>query len=134
MLQKSIRCLLILFLSGYCNAQVSGKVTNVDQEPLPFVNIYIEGTLDGTATNDSGDYKLDLPKKDQVVIVFKYLGFQTLKKTFDVEKDGNELNVVLIEEGLELTGVELIADANPAIAIMRNAIATRKKINEKLIF
>ncbi|MGF1557616.1 MAG: DUF5686 and carboxypeptidase regulatory-like domain-containing protein, partial [Flavobacteriaceae bacterium] len=125
-------CLLILFLSGYCNAQITGKVTNVDQEPLPFVNIYIEGTLDGTTTNDSGIYELDLPKKDQVVIVFKYLGFKTLKKTIDVGKDGYELNVVLIEEGVELTGVELVADANPAIEIMRNTIATRKKIKEKI--
>lgn len=132
MLQKYIIALFIVCSSNYCNAQIYGEVINTDQEPLPFVNIYIEGTLNGTTTNDQGQYQLAVPNLGEHVIVFKYLGYKTEKKSVVVEYNGYELNMTLLEEGLKLNEVELSANANPANAIIENAIAKRKEQKEKI--
>lgn len=131
MLQKYIIAIFILCSSIYCNAQIYGEITNIYEEPLPFVNIYIEGTLNGTTTNDQGQYQLLEPNPGEHVIVFKYLGYKTEKKSIVVEGNGYELNMTLLEEDLKLSEVELSANTNPAIAIIKNTIAKRKELKEK---
>ncbi|MCT4645461.1 MAG: carboxypeptidase-like regulatory domain-containing protein, partial [Carboxylicivirga sp.] len=39
---------------------IKGKVIGVDGEPLPGVNVFIEGTTTGTITNIDGEYELDV--------------------------------------------------------------------------
>lgn len=131
---KRIFILFIFFLGvkTACSAQVFGKVTSTDNEPLPFVNIYIEGTLEGTTTNDTGSYYLPLPTSGTFVIVFKYLGYKTVKRTISYEEIGLELNVKLEEESLQLIGVELKANENPANGIIRNAIRKREETKKRL--
>jgi hypothetical protein len=129
---KAICLLLFLGVSAYAGAQVVGKVTNAAGEPLPFVNIYIEGTLNGTTTNDAGTYLLPLPTLGEQVIVFKYLGYKTEKRTLAPNGSTMELNMVLQEESVQLAGVELTANENPALDIIRKAIAKRKSTKERL--
>ena len=43
--------LLFMINNILASAQVSGKVTDANGEPLPFTNIYVQGTSNGTTTN-----------------------------------------------------------------------------------
>lgn len=54
---------------------VSGKVTDDEGNPLPGVNILIEGTSKGTLTSVDGTYSLDVPENG--VLVFSFIGFLT---------------------------------------------------------
>jgi len=134
MLRNHLTFLFVLGCASYCSAQIFGKVVDRNLEPLPFVNIYIEGTLDGTTTNDNGNYELNVPNAGDYTIVFKYLGFKTEKKTISLQanSNGHELNVTLMEEGLALKGIEITANTNPANAIIKNTIAKRKQLQEKI--
>lgn len=127
-----ILCLFFLGVNTYCSAQVIGKVTSTENQPLPFVNIYIEGTLDGTTTNDAGTYNLPLPTNGEYVIVFKYLGYKTVKRTISYQEMSLELNVELQEKSLQLSGVELKANENPANDIIQNAIKKRTETKKRL--
>src|SRR5690606_27020571 len=53
---------------------VSGKVTDVDGEELPGVNVVVKGTTHGTVTDISGNYQLSVPEEG-AVLVFSYVGF-----------------------------------------------------------
>lgn len=54
---------------------ISGKVTSEDNpDGLPGVNIIVKGTTQGTVTDINGEYKLDVPSP-QSVIVFSSVGF-----------------------------------------------------------
>ncbi len=54
---------------------VTGTVTDGETgEPLPGVNILLEGTLTGTVTDMNGKYKIDLPSAT-AVLVFSYVGY-----------------------------------------------------------
>ena len=59
--------------------RVTGSVLDAATgEPLPGVNILIEGTLQGVTTDADGKYAIDVPGSD-AVLVFSYVGYLTQK-------------------------------------------------------
>src|SRR5687767_2310216 len=54
--------------------QITGKVKSEEGEVMPGVNIVIKGTTSGTVTDSNGDYKLNVPGND-VVLVFSFIGY-----------------------------------------------------------
>lgn len=60
---------------------VSGTVTDAaDDQPIPGVNIVVEGTTVGTTTDAGGQYSLTVPGSD-AVLVFSFVGYQTERVT-----------------------------------------------------
>ena len=124
--------LFLLFFTVYSEAQVQGVVTDKNGAPLPFVNIYFEGSLSGTTTNDNGYYQIALSETGTHTLVFKYLGFRAQKKSITVDSFPYTLNVTLEEESVQLSEVQVSAKDNPANRIIRNAIAKRKEYRKKM--
>ncbi len=56
------------------NAQVTGRVTDTEQQPIPQVNILIKDSDRGTQTNAQGEYAIDAFPGD--ILVFSHLGMQ----------------------------------------------------------
>ncbi len=83
---------------------VSGTVTDPSGEPIPGVNVVIEGTQSGTSTDFDG--KFSLVAKPNDVIIFSSLGYETLKKK--VTGPG-PMNVVLKESADQLDKVVVTA-------------------------
>ncbi len=55
---------------------ITGKVTSADDgEGLPGVNVILKGTTQGTVTDVNGDYKIDVPSTE-TVLVFSSVGYQ----------------------------------------------------------
>lgn len=129
---KSGFYLLVCFSFYFSQAQITGTVTDQNNIPLSFVNIYLENSVTGTTTNDNGQYTLELSKTGTHTIIFKYLGFKTRKETITVHQFPFALDLALTEESISLKGVEINASDNPADRIVRNAIATRKMYQKKL--
>ena len=113
-------------------AQIIGTVTNKNNEPLPFVNIYIENTYKGTTTNELGKYELNLKQNKTYTIIFQYLGYQTKKQIINVDQFPFEVNVVLEETTVSLNEVVINSNENHANAIIRKAIEKRKENLEKI--
>jgi TonB-linked SusC/RagA family outer membrane protein len=102
---------------------VKGKVIGVDGEPLPGVNVFIEGTTTGTITNIDGEYELTVEGNDQNV-VFSFIGFQT--QTIAVG-GRNQINITLVEESIGLDevvavgyGVQKKSDLTGAVASVKS--------------
>ncbi|MDX1639694.1 MAG: carboxypeptidase-like regulatory domain-containing protein, partial [Balneolaceae bacterium] len=56
---------------------VSGQVTDAASgEPLPGVNVVVQGTTTGTSTDSEGSYELNVPSL-QDTLVFSFIGYQT---------------------------------------------------------
>ncbi len=82
------------FLFGFVQAQektVTGIVTSEENEPIPGVNILIEGTFQGTATNFDGNYSLSVTGSE-TVLVFSAIGFNSQSVTVG---DRSTVNIVL---------------------------------------
>ncbi|MEM9141499.1 MAG: DUF5686 and carboxypeptidase regulatory-like domain-containing protein, partial [Bacteroidota bacterium] len=111
--------------------QIQGVVTDHNGAALPFVNIYFEGTLQGTTTNGNGFYQLDFSQTGKHILIFKYLGFRTKKEVVSIDHFPHVLNVSLEPESLQLNEVGIRVSENPADRIIRNAIAKRREYRKK---
>ena len=122
---------LLLFLSFYSNAQIKGTITDVKGNPLPFVNVFEENTYNGTTSNEQGKYELKIRKTGSYILVFKFLGYQTKREIVSIKEFPFLLNVTLSEENFTLNEVIINKKNNPATAIIKNAIASKKENSDK---
>ena len=119
--------LAIVFLtSAIAQAQLVGKVTDTNNNPLPFVNIYLKDSYKGTTTNDNGNYKLTISETGQYQVIFQFLGYKTVTKTINATSLPHVLNVTLQEESVSLDEVVLNNGEDPAYRIIRQTINNRR--------
>ena len=97
---------LFLFMpaAALAQGQVSGTVTDsTTSEPLPGVNVLVEGTSIGTATDFSGNYSLTVPDMNGT-LVFSYLGFEPKAVPINGQ---SQVDVQLVETVYDV-GAELV--------------------------
>ncbi|AUP80714.1 SusC/RagA family TonB-linked outer membrane protein [Flavivirga eckloniae] len=94
--------ILPVFLFGQ-NA-IKGTVTEQSNSiPLPGVNVVIKGTTNGTTTDFDGNFQIKANNGD--IIVFSYIGYQTVEITFSGQ---STLNVQLSEDTDQLDEIVII--------------------------
>lgn len=81
---------------------VKGLMTDTKKQPLPGVTVMIKGTSLGTVTDAEGHYVLTIPQRDELVLVFSFVGMNSREVTYKGEK---ELNVELEEKIAEMDEV-----------------------------
>ena len=94
---------------------LKGLVTDKDanNEPLPFANVVLKGTTVGGTTDFDGNYSFLVPEGTHTV-VFSFLGYKTLQKTFTI-KAGQTITINQSMSGEEGVGLdEVIVKASKA--------------------
>lgn len=117
--------LSFILFSSIVQSQITGKVTDTENRPLQNVNVYVEGTFTGTTTNANGEFKIDRDSSKAQVLIFKFLGFETVNRT--IRENESYLEIQLAEKVTSLDDVVITHSKDPAYAIIRNAIAQRKE-------
>ncbi len=102
-------CLLLLLtfsMVGFAVGQrtITGTITGSDGEPLIGASVLVKGTTVGTVSDFDGNYSLDVPAGNNVLI-FSYTGYSA--KEFELGSS-DVLNVIL-EEGIALGEVVVTA-------------------------
>lgn len=120
---------ILLFLPICVVAQVSGKVTDENGEPLAYATVYVRNTSNGTVTNAEGQYRLSTGKGAQE-IVFQYIGYKQRIEKITVGDKAARLDVSLQSSNLEL-GEVVVSSIDPAVRIMREVIAKRRYYKKK---
>ena len=87
--------------------QVSGVVTDSQNDPLPGVTILIKGTVRGTGTDINGNFTLQVNQGD--VLRISFIGYKTQEITLD--KTTRQYNIALLE-GVELGEVVILGSRN----------------------
>ena len=102
-------------LSAQSNGTLKGLLTDkeMNNESLPFVNVLIKGTNIGTTTDFDGKYEIKVPEGNHIV-VFSFLGYQTIEKPFSI-KEGENLTINQLmpaEEGVSLDEIIVKSNSN----------------------
>ncbi|KGL63723.1 TonB-dependent receptor [Polaribacter sp. Hel1_85] len=105
--------LLLLVASFSMNAQnsISGKITDINNNPLSEVQIYASEIHKGTTSNQDGTYILNNIPTGKIKITFSYLGFKTIVKYIDVNND-SILDIQLKESPFEMDEIIVSAPFN----------------------
>ena len=56
---------------------VKGKVVDEKGEMLPGVTVLLKGTTVGIVTDIDGKFKIELPKRDTMILVFTFVGMKS---------------------------------------------------------
>src|SRR5690606_26959109 len=105
MMKKILFILFTLYagLSYGQNTEVSGRVLDDANDPLPGVSVSIKGTSAGTATDSNGAFSIRATKGQ--VIVFSLIGMETKEVVYNNE---TTLNVTLAQDQRALEEVVVI--------------------------
>ncbi len=120
-----------LFLSFSIHSQVTiVKGTVVDETGMPLLGatIIVEGTSNGATTDFDGNYLLNV-KKENAVLVFSYLGFETQKIPLGAQK---VVNVVLVEDLNSLEEVQVVAFSKQKKSSVIGSVSTINTSDLKL--
>lgn len=132
---KRILLLCILLCSGslFLQAQVTtvrGTVTDsLSGETLPGVSVTLLNGLGGTSTDDSGNFELDIPGPD-AVLVFSFLGYQSKQVRAG---SGSALQVRLVTDAAALDEVVVVGYGEQKKVSVTGAIATVSNAEVKSI-
>ena len=106
---------------------ISGQVLDQQNEPLPFVNIYVEGSTHGVTSNLEGHFTLGIDKNVACSLAFRYVGFKKQTIVIPIGENPSPLKVILNVENVQLSEVVISANReDPAYEIIREAIKKRK--------
>jgi TonB-dependent starch-binding outer membrane protein SusC len=102
--------------------KVSGTIKGDDGLPLPGVNITIEGTSVGVISDASGNYSIDVPNSNSV-LVFSFIGTTSQKITVGSQK---VIDIVLASDLTKLEEVVVVGYGVQKTATITGSISTVK--------
>ncbi len=135
-MHKIFGLLLLILFSNSAIAQkytVSGRISDGSSgEDLLYSTVLVQDKFMGTEANDYGFYSLTLAP-GLYTLVYEYVGFATVTKTIDLEKD-TTLNIELMPNGERLKDVVIDLEKrerqveNKQISVVNMDIKTIKEI------
>lgn len=82
---------------------INGQITDAETgDSLPGVNVLIKGTTDGTSTNQDGNFELEVPSLEDVLVV-SFIGYQRQEVEIDGRTEVNiemQPDITMLEEAV----------------------------------
>src|SRR5882724_3028811 len=104
--------------------EITGKVTDQDRkEPLADVSVQVKGSVTGTVTNQSGDFKLRTKTKPPFTLIFSSVGFS--QREVEIKNLGSSLQVELATQTVLGNAVVVTASRLPE-SILKSPVAIDK--------
>ena len=125
--------LLLMLLLAFSFFQLNGQVTKImgkvidgsNGQPVPFANVFFNGTTIGVTSDFDGNYSLET-KKPSDTLVASYMGYYTMEKKISKNKF-QVVDFILKPKNFNLTEVVVLAGENPADILMRKIISHKDK-------
>ncbi|MEC4113229.1 DUF5686 family protein [Myroides pelagicus] len=125
---KYILTIIFVLSIQLASAQVRGIITDSKGKPISFVTVVLEDTQQGVLSNEKGEYTLSTKgiNKDIATIVYQLIGYQTKRENVNIKSGVEEKNVVLVEESIALSDIEIQVVNDSGEALIRRAIQSKK--------
>lgn len=96
--------LLLLGLTAYAQRSVSGRVTDANGDALIGVNVIESGTTNGTITDVSGNFAIQV--QENATLVFSFIGYATVTEAIGAR---STINISLAEDVTQLNEIVVSA-------------------------
>src|SRR6186997_460665 len=108
-MSKIILFLLLITSSAFAQTNISGKVLDNKNKPLPGVSITLKNTYDGTTTDSSGNYSFTTTEKGEQTIEASSSGYRSFEQKINLSGTALTINISLKELVTELKAVVISA-------------------------
>ncbi len=108
---KTFLIILFQFLIFFAQAQVtiSGTVVTKPEKPVSGVNVFLQGTYDGTTSDSLGWFNFRTDATGEQTLIASCIGFETQAIPLKLSSNISNLKIVLVEEINELNEVTINA-------------------------
>ena len=106
-----ISFILLLDLSAQI-FRISGTVNDENDQPLVGANVFLKGTIVGTATNSRGDFELSKLKKKNYSLIISMIGYEQKKIIDYLDKQVIKINGLVKETK---NSIELLKEHRSAL-------------------
>jgi outer membrane cobalamin receptor len=100
--------LLLTATTFWAQTTINGKVFDPKGEPIIGVNVYIDGSYDGTVTDENGIFAFKTTESGQKTLIASFLTYETFKKIGEISSFVN-LEIKLRESVTSLDAVVITA-------------------------
>ena len=126
---------LFLIFPGTLIAQENGRIKGlvldgITGKPLPYANVYLEGTSLGSSTDPKGQFLiLDIPTGSYTISI-RYIGYKKHDKQLEVQDNQVlELNFSLNPEALEGESINVTIQAEGQKAAINQQLSSKSIVN-----
>ncbi len=103
-MKRSVFFTILIIFANLLQAQsihISGTVTDEWRNPLPAANVFVEGTIDGSISDDEGNFSFQIDAKSAFTVVCVYVGYREWRQELDyVPGRDQTLEIVLVQEAV----------------------------------
>lgn len=115
------------------SASITGVITDNSKEPLLGVNVILKNTINGSQTNENGQFKIENVTKGEYILSISYLGFKTKEVAISITNNTSvNLEPIFLLEGNEMLN-EVVVEASRTNKFSRKKSAYVSKMPLKNI-
>jgi hypothetical protein len=114
--------------SQQADKRITGTVTDQSGEPIVGASVFEKGTINGTTTNEDGNFSLNIPQG--MTLQISYIGY--VAQEFVVQNNTN-LTIVLLEDTQVLDEVVVVGYGTQKRSNISGAVTTVKTDDMKNI-
>lgn len=127
---------IVVFLVSFCisaQSAINGTVTNQSGIIIDGANVYLEGTYDGSTTNEKGQFSFTTSEGGSQTLIVSYLSYETFTMIGDVslmkdlkiklKEDVNALDAVVLSAGTFQAGDNSKVNALKPLDVVTTASA-----------
>ena len=126
--------LFILIQFSVFSQSVTGYVFDENNTPVPFANIYVKASQQGTSTDGEGKYTYQFTNQGIYDIIVTSVGFTTKEFTVSLEDNGEVIKNIWLKTDVKQLKELIITSKgrDPAYGIINKAIENKKKWNSQI--
>ena len=64
---------------------ITGKVTDENNEPIIYANVYLKDTFDGTSSDENGEFQFETYESGLQTLVVSYVGYETYEQEYNID-------------------------------------------------
>ena len=93
------------------NAKVVGLISDADinNEPMPFVNVMVKGTTNGKSTDMDGKFELNVTPGNHILVI-SFVGYETVEVPFVTQANETTTINKAIASGLNSPTLKIIEE------------------------
>ena len=133
---RAVKCALLVVFAAFLpissasgQGKIAGTVTDAETgDPLPGVNVLVESTQQGTATNADGDYVILNVRPGTYTLQFSFIGYGT-KSVQDVQVEtGRTTRIDATMSSAVIEGEEVVVQAERPL-VRKDLTASRQSVS-----
>src|SRR5215212_9898304 len=108
-MNKILFLLTMTGLTSYAQTNISGKILDNKNKPLPGISITLKNTYDGTTSDSSGNYSFTSTEKGEQTLEASSSGYRSFEQKINLAGNSLAINISLKELVTELKAVVISA-------------------------